>query len=81
MGKISVDDYKAKVAELSREASKNYVAGMIGAEGYAPQITAAEAKLAEMKGDGSNELMVKSQETTIENLKLRLEMMQTYFKP
>jgi hypothetical protein len=34
-----------------------------------------------MKGDGSNELMVKSQETTIENLKLRLEMMQTYFKP
>jgi hypothetical protein len=81
MGKISVADYKAKVAELSREASKNYVAGMIGAEGYAPQITAAEAKLAEMKGDGSNELMVKSQETTIENLKLRLEMMQTYFKP
>lgn len=81
MGKISVADYKAKVAELSREASKNYVAGMIGAEGYAPQITAAETKLTEMKGDGSNELMVKSQETTIENLKLRLEMMQTYFKP
>jgi hypothetical protein len=81
MGNISLDDYKAKVAELSRDGSKGYVEGMIGADGYAAQITAAEAKLAEMQADGSNELMIQSQQATIENLKLRLEMMQTYYKP
>ncbi|MFM7677601.1 MAG: hypothetical protein ACKO83_01995, partial [Roseiflexaceae bacterium] len=79
MGKISLKDYKTNVAALSRDGSKGYVEGMIGADGYAPQIAAAEAKLAEMKV--SNELMVKSQEATVENLKLRLEMMQTYYKP
>lgn len=81
MGNITLEDYKAKVAELSRDGSKGYVEGMIGADGYAPQIAAAEAKLAEMQADGSNELMVNAQAATVENLKLRLEMMQTYYKP
>jgi hypothetical protein len=34
-----------------------------------------------MQADGSNELMVNAQAATVENLKLRLEMMQTYYKP
>lgn len=80
LGNLDLETYKARVGELSQNGSKGYVESMLGADGYAAQITAAEAKLAEMKAANDHELLIKSQETTIENLKLRLEMMQTYYK-
>lgn len=80
LGNLDLASYKAKVAELSMDGSKAYVESMLGADGYATQITAAEAKLEEMKAANDNELLIKSQEATIENLKLRLEMMQTYYQ-
>ena len=81
MVKIDLATYKSKVAELSQKGSKDYVESMLGPDGYAVQIADAEAKLAELKSSGAPEVVVKSQEATVENLKLRLEMMQTYYKP
>ncbi len=80
LGKIDLETYKTKVAELSMNGSKAYVESMLGADGYAQQITAAEAKLDELKAANSPDLIIQSQEATIENLKLRLEMMQAYYK-
>ncbi|MFN8446040.1 MAG: extracellular solute-binding protein [Caldilineaceae bacterium] len=80
LGNIDLEKYKTSVAESSQNASKGYVESMLGTDGYATQITAAEAKLAEMKSANDSEMLIKSQEATIENLKLRLEMMQTYYK-
>ncbi len=80
-GKIDLQTFKSKVAELSQKASKDYVESMLGPDGYAVQIADAEAKLAELKASNAAEVVIKSQEQTIENLKLRLEMMQTYYKP
>jgi hypothetical protein len=53
---------------------------MLGADGYAKQIADAEAKLEELKSSGAAEVVIQSQQGTVDNLKLRLEMMQTYFK-
>lgn len=81
LGNIDLETYKSKVAELSMNGSKAYVDSMIGPDGYAQQIAAAEAKLAELQAENSPEVLITSQEATIENLKLRLEMTQTYYKP
>lgn len=78
-GKIDLETYRAKVAELSQKASQDYVESMLGPDGYAKQIADAEAKLEELKSTNAAEVVIKSQEGTVENLKLRLEMMQTYF--
>ncbi|MEZ4726267.1 MAG: extracellular solute-binding protein [Caldilineaceae bacterium] len=80
LGNLDLASYKSRVAELSQNGSKAYVESMLGADGYAAQITAAEAKLAEMKAANDHEMLIQSQEATIENLKLRLEMMQTYYQ-
>ena len=79
LGNMDLESYKTSVADLSMNGSKGYVESMLGPDGYAAQITAAEAKLAEMKTANDPELLIKSQEATIENLKLRLEMMETYY--
>jgi ABC-type glycerol-3-phosphate transport system substrate-binding protein len=80
LGNLDLASYKSRVAELSQNGSKAYVESMLGPDGYAAQITAAEAKLAEMKTANDHEMLIQSQEATIENLKLRLEMMQTYYQ-
>ena len=80
LGNMDLESYKTSVADLSMNGSKGYVESMLGPDGYAAQITAAEAKLAEMQAANDPELLIKSQQATIENLKLRLEMMETYYE-
>jgi 16S rRNA C1402 N4-methylase RsmH len=79
-GKIDLETFRSKVAESSQKASQAYVEGALGPDGYAKQIGEAEAKLAELKSSDAPDVVIKSQEATIENLKLRLEMMQTHYK-
>jgi raffinose/stachyose/melibiose transport system substrate-binding protein len=79
-GKTDLKTFQTKVAESSQKASQAYVESMLGTDGYGKQIADAEAKLAELKSSNAPEVVIKSQQGTVENLKLRLEMMQTYYK-
>ena len=80
LGNMSLEDFKAKVAKSSQEVASDYLEEMMSDTGFSAQIATAEQKLESMKADGASEAALASQQGTIDLLKLRMEMVTTYFK-
>jgi hypothetical protein len=81
LGNIDEAAYQAEVAASSQEGAKAYVESMLGPDGFQASIAAAQQTLADLQAEGASELMIASQQRTVENLQLRYEMMQTYYTP
>jgi ABC-type glycerol-3-phosphate transport system substrate-binding protein len=81
LGNIDQAAYQAEVAASSQEGAKAYVESMLGPDGFQASIAAAQQTLADLQAEGASELMIASQQRTVENLQLRYEMMQTYYTP
>lgn len=77
--RMDLATFKTKVADASAKASQDYLDKMLAPEGFAAQITAAEAKLEELKAEGAAEVVVNSQQAAVDMLKLRDEMVKQYY--
>ena len=79
MGKMELDSFKATVADEAKKEAHDYLEDMMGPDGFAAQIATAEAKLDELKAADAVEAVLNSQQTVIDILKLRQEMVSEYF--
>lgn len=79
-GNLDEATFNQNVADLTQKACQDYCNELLKPEGYAQQIADAEAKLEEMKADGAAEAALEAQQETVDNLKLRQELMNNTLK-
>ncbi len=79
-GKIDNKKFIAECTALSKKSSTDYCDNLLKPEGYEQQIADAEQKLSDFKANGAAEDVLAAQQKAIDNLKLRQEMMNQYYK-